>query len=108
MHNLYLSPLTSVIHLPTHKEAALTPFHASLFPDFVTDFTRCLRKRDPPFCVLVPSEGHELLAPSLKCLEQMNCLLKYNICEVPKESTVSRMGTTNSPDNRRKITEALK
>jgi hypothetical protein len=102
---LYLSPLTSVIHIPTHEEAAVTPFHAS-FPDFVTDPTRCLRKRDPPFCVLVASEGHEMLA--LKCLEQMNRLLKYNICEVPKESTVSRRGTTNSSDNSGKISEALK
>jgi hypothetical protein len=101
----YLSPLTSVIHVPTHEEAAVTPFHAS-FPDFLTDPTRCLRKRDPPFCVLVASEGHEML--TLKCLEQMNCSLKYNICDVPKELTVSRRGTTNSPDNSRKISEVLK
>ena len=101
--HLYLSPLTSVIHIPTHEEAAVTPFHAS-FPDFVSDATRC--KRDPPFCALVASEGHEMLA--LKCLEQMNRSLKYNICEVPKELTVSRRGTTNSPDNSRKISEALK
>ena len=101
--HLYLSSLTSVIHIPTDEAAAVTIFHAS-FPDFLTDPTRC--KRDPPFCVLVASEGHEMLA--LKCLEQMNCLLKYNICEVPKELTVSRRGTTNSPDNSRKIPEALK
>ena len=103
--HLCLSLLTSVIHLSTHKDAAVTPFHAS-FPDFVTDPTRCSRKRDPLFCALVASEGHEMLA--LKCLEQMNGLLKYNICEVPKESTVSRMGTSNSPDNSRKIPGALK
>ena len=103
--HLYLSALTSVIHVPTDEEAAVTPFHAS-FPDFVTDPTRCSRKRDPPFCALVASECHEMLA--LKCLEQMNRLLKYNICEVPKELTVSRSGTTNSPDNRRKIPDALK
>ena len=101
--HLYLSPLTFVIHIPTHAEAVVTPFHAS-FPDFVTDTTRC--KRDPPFCALVASEGHEMLA--LKCLEQMNRSLKYNICEVPKELTVSRRGATNSPDNSRKISEALK
>jgi hypothetical protein len=103
--HLYLLPLTSVIHVPTHEEAAVTTFHAS-FPDFVTDPTRCLRKRDPPFCALVASEGHEMLA--LKCLKQMNHSLKYNICEVPKESTVSRRETTNFPDNSRKISEALK
>ena len=103
--HLYLSSLASVIHVPTHEEAAVTPFHAS-FPDFVTDPTRCLCKRDPPFCALVASEGHEMLA--LKCLEQMNRSLKYNICEVPKEFTVSRRETTNSPDNRRKISDALK
>ena len=102
---LYLPPLTSVIHVPTHEEAAITPFHAS-FPDFITDPMRCLRKHDPPFCVLVAAEGHEMLA--LNCLEQMNCSLKYNICEVPKELTVSRKEATNSPDNRRKISEALK
>ena len=102
---LYLSPLTSVIHVPTYKEAVVTPFHAS-FPDFVTDPTRCLQKCDPPFCVLVASESHEMLA--LKCLEQMNGSLKYNICEVPKELTVSHRKTTNSPDNCRKISEVLK
>jgi nucleoside-triphosphatase THEP1 len=103
--HLYLSPLTSVIHVPTHEAAAITPFHAS-FLDFVTDPTRCSRKRDPPFCALVASEGHGMLA--LKCLEQMNRSLKYNICEVPEELTVSRRGTTNSPDNSMKISEALK
>jgi nucleoside-triphosphatase THEP1 len=103
--HLYLSPFTSVIHVPTHKEAAVTPFHAS-FPDFITDATRCSRERNQQFCTLVASEGHEMLA--LKCLEQMNRSLKYNICEVPKESTVSRRGITNSPDNSGKISEALK
>ena len=103
--HLYLSPLMSVIHLPTYEEAAVTPFHAS-FPDFVTDPTRCFRKRDPPFCALVASESHEMLA--LQCLEEMNRSLKYNMCEVPKELTVSRRGTTNSPDNSRIISEALK
>ncbi|KIM79165.1 hypothetical protein PILCRDRAFT_792296 [Piloderma croceum F 1598] len=103
--HLYLSQLTSVIHVPTHKEAAVAPFHAS-FPDFVTDPTRYSRKRYPPFCALVASEGHEMLA--IKCLKQMNRSLKYNICEVPKESTVSRRETTNSPDNNGKISEALK
>ena len=101
---LYLSPLKSVIHVPTNEGGAVTPFHAS-FPDFVTDPTRCLRKRDPPFSVLIASEGHEMLA--LKCLEQMNCSLKYNICEVPKGLTVSRRKTTNSPDNGKKMSEAL-
>ena len=100
--HLYLSPLTSVIHIPTY-EGAVTPFHAS-FPDFVTDPIRC--KRDPPFCALVASEGHEMLA--LKCLEQMNRSLKYNICEVPREFTVSRRGAINSPENSKKISEALK
>ena len=102
---LYLSSLTSVIHIPTHEKDAVTPFHAS-FPDFVTDPTRCSRKHYPPFCALVPSESHEMLA--LKCLKQMNRSLKYNICEVSEELTVSRMGTTNSPDNSGKISEALK
>jgi hypothetical protein len=94
-----------VIHVPTHEEAAVTTFHAS-FPDFVTDPTRCLGKCDPSFSVLLASEGHEMLA--LKCLKEMNRSLKYNICEVPKELTVSRRETMNSPDNRKKISEALK
>jgi hypothetical protein len=34
--------------------------------------------------------------------------LKFNICEVPKELTLSHRGTANSPDNSRKISEALK
>jgi hypothetical protein len=98
----YLSLLTSVIHIPTDEDAAITPFHVP-FPDFVTDPTRC--SRDSPFRALVASEGHEMLA--LKCLEQMNRSLKYNICGVPKELTISRRGTTNSPDSK-KISEALK
>ena len=102
---LYLSPLTSVIHVPTNEEAAVTPFHAS-FCDFLTDPTRCLCKCNPLFCALVPSEGHEMLA--LRCLEQMNHLLKYNLCEVPIESTISCRGMTNSPDDSRKIPEVLK
>ena len=103
--HLCLSPLTSVIHIPTDKEATVTPFHAS-FPEFMTDPTRCKRKHDPPFSALVASESHEMLA--LKCLEQMNCSLKYNICEVPKVLTVSRRGTMNSPENSKKISQVLK
>ena len=103
--HLYLSLLTSVIHVPTHKEAAVAPFHAS-FPDFIADPTRYSHKRYPPFSALAALEGHGMLA--LKCLEQMNCSLKYNLCEVPKELTVSRRGTTNLPDNSGKISEALK
>ena len=94
-----------MIHVPTHEEAAVTTFHAS-FPDFVTDPTCCLRKCEPSFSALLASEGHEMLA--LKCLMEMNRSLKYNICEVPKELTVSHRGSTNSPDNSRKISEALK
>ena len=100
-----LSLLKSVIHIPTHEEATVTPFHAS-FPDFLTDPTRCSRTCDPSFSALVASEGHEMLA--LKCLKEMNCSLKYNICEVPKELTISRRGMTNSPDNSKKIPEVLK
>ena len=103
--NLYLSPLTSVIHLPSDRGAAVTPFHAS-FADFLTDPARCSRKLDPPFCALVASDGHEMLA--LKCLKQMNHSLKYNICEVTKELTVSCREATNSADNRKKISEELK
>jgi nucleoside-triphosphatase THEP1 len=100
-----LSLLKSVIHIPSLEEAAVTPFHAS-FPGFLTDPTRCSRKHDPPFSALVASEGHEMLA--LKCLKHMNYLLKYNICDVPKELTVSRREMTNSPDNSKKISEELK
>jgi nucleoside-triphosphatase THEP1 len=101
---LYLSPLRSVIHIPTDKKAVVAPFHAS-FPDFVTDPARCSPERCPSFKVLVAHEGHELLA--LQCLKLMICSLKYNICGVPEELTVSRRGTTNSNDIS-KISEALK
>ncbi|KAJ6580588.1 mycorrhiza-induced WD40-repeat domain protein [Mycena sp. CBHHK59/15] len=101
----YLAPLTSVIHVPTHEEVAVASFHAS-FPDFVTDPARCSPKRCMSFAALVASEGHEMLA--LKCLERMNDSLRYNICGIPEELTVSRRGTTNSPDNISKIPAALK
>jgi len=103
--NLYLSPLTSVIHIPKQPEAVVAPFHAS-FPDFITNSDRCSPDRCPSFRSLVASESHELLA--LKCLKQMNQSLKYNICEIPKELTLSRRGRTNSPENVGKISEALK
>ena len=103
--HLYLSPFTSVIYIPTHEDATVTPFHIS-FSDFITNPTHCSCKHDPLFVALATSECHEMLA--LKCLEQMNHSLKYNICEVPIESTVSRREATNFPDNRRKISEALK
>ena len=102
---LYLSPLTSVIHIPKQPGAVVAPFHAS-FPDFITNPDRCSPDRCPTFRSLVASESHELLA--LKCLKQMNQSLKYNICDIPKELTLSRRGRTNSPENIGKIAEALK
>lgn len=101
----YLSPLTSVIHIPKQLEAVVTPFHAS-FPDFISNPDRCSPERCPSFRSLIASEGHELLA--LKCLELMNRSLKYNICEIPEELTLSRRGRTNSPENVGKISQALK
>jgi hypothetical protein len=83
---LYLSPLTSVIYIPKHREAVVAPFHAS-FPDFITNPDRCSPERCPSFRALVASEGHQLLA--LKCLKHMNQSLKYNICEIPQELTLS-------------------
>ena len=103
--HLYLLPLTSVIHIPKQPEAVVAPFHAS-FRDFIINPDRCSPDRCPSFHSLVPSEGHKLLA--LKCLKQMNQSLKYNICEIPKELTLSRRGRTNSPENVGKISEALK
>jgi hypothetical protein len=100
-----LLPLTSVIHIPEHLEAVVAPFHAS-FPDFITNANRCSPERCHSFRSLVASEGHKLLA--LKCLKQMNRSLKYNICEIPKEFTVSRRERMNSPENVGKISEALK
>jgi len=100
-----LLPLASVIYIPKHLEAVVAPFHAS-FPDFITNADRCSPERCPSFRSLVASEGHKLLA--LKCLKQMNRSLKYNICEIPKEFTISRKGRTNSPENVGKISEALK
>jgi len=90
--HLYLSPLTSVIHIPDQPGAVVAPFHAS-FPDFITNPKRCapqcFSSKHSSFPALDASEGHKLLA--LKCLEQMNVSLKYNICEIPKELTVSRL-----------------
>jgi nucleoside-triphosphatase THEP1 len=103
--HLYLSLLTSVIHIPKQPKAVVAPFHAS-FPDFITNPDRCSPDRCPSFHSLVASESHTLLA--LKCLKQMNRSLKYNICEIPKELTVSRRERTNSPQSVGKISEALK
>ena len=106
---LYLSPLTSVIHIPDHPGTVVAPFHAS-FPDFITNPKRCapqcFSSKRSSFPALDASEGHKLLA--LKCLEQMNGSLKYNICEIQKELTVSCRDRTNSPENVDKISEALK
>jgi nucleoside-triphosphatase THEP1 len=102
----HLSPLSSVIHIPKQQPGAVVaPFHAS-FPDFITDPKRCSPERCPAFRSLVASEGHELLA--LKCLKLMNRELKYNICEIPEELTLSRRERTNHPGNIGKISEALK
>jgi nucleoside-triphosphatase THEP1 len=102
---LYLSRLTSVIHIPNQPGALVAPFHAS-FPDFITNPDRCSPKRCPLFRSLVASEGHKLIA--LKCLMLMNRSLKYNICEISKELTVSHREMANSPENVGKISEALK
>ena len=107
--HLYLSPLASVIHIPDPPGAVVAPFHAS-FPDFITDPKRCSPERfsseRSSFPALDTSEGHKLL--TLKCLEQMNRSLKYNICEIPKELTMSHRNRANSSKNVGKISEALK
>jgi hypothetical protein len=102
-----LSAVKSLIHVPspTYRTATVTAFHAS-FPDFVTDPTRCSHARCPSFHALVPSEEHARLA--LKCLELMNCSLKYNICDVPENMTGSRRDATNLQCDRSKISEALR
>lgn len=107
--HLYLSWLCSVIHIPDQPGAVVAPFHAS-FPDFITDPKHCspehFTSKRSAFPALDASEGHKMLA--LKCLEQMNRSLKYNICGIPKELTVSRRDTTNSLQNIDKISEAHK
>ena len=100
-----LSRLSSVIHIPNQPGAVVAPFHAS-FPDFITNPDRCSPTRCPLFPALVASEGHKLIA--LKCLELMNRSLKYNICGIPKELTLSRRDRTNSQKNIGNISEALK
>jgi hypothetical protein len=101
----YLLRLSSVIHIPDQPGAVVAPFHAS-FPDFITNPDRCSPKRCPLFRSLVASDSHELIA--LKCLKLMNRSLKYNICDFPKELTVSRKERANSPENVGNISEALK
>jgi nucleoside-triphosphatase THEP1 len=107
--HMYLSRLSSVIHIPNQPGALVAPFHAS-FPDFITDPKRCAPERfsseRSSFPALDASESNKLLA--LKCLEQMNGSLKYNICEIPKELTLSRRDRANSPENLGKISEAIK
>jgi hypothetical protein len=100
-----LSPLHSVVHVPDQEEAAVTLFHASFF-DFVTDPARCTPERCRSFKALVASEGHEQL--TLKCLAHMNSALKYNISDIPKAMTMSRMDATNSPDGIDSIPATLK
>ncbi|THU80992.1 WD40 repeat-like protein [Dendrothele bispora CBS 962.96] len=101
----YLSLLTSVIYVPTDKDAAVTPFHAS-FPDFIKDSKRCSPFLPPDFAALDHSESHEMLA--LRCLQHLNKELRHNIGEIPKDFTVSRRGRRNLPDNVSKISASLK
>ncbi|GLB45185.1 hypothetical protein LshimejAT787_2000900 [Lyophyllum shimeji] len=102
---LYLPPFSPVVHVPTHGDSAVAPFHAS-FPDFVMDPRRCSPERCPSFPALLPSEAHGMLV--IKCLELMNRSLKYNMCNVEDGLTVSRQGRTNSSYNISVISEALK
>ncbi|KAJ7869306.1 quinon protein alcohol dehydrogenase-like superfamily [Mycena olivaceomarginata] len=101
-----LSPVRSLIHVPNHgTTTTVTAFHTS-FPDFVTDPTRCSRERCPTFRPLVRSECHAMLAH--KCLELMNRSLRYNICDVVEELTVSCKEATNLENDMSKISEALR
>ncbi|KAG5637284.1 hypothetical protein H0H81_005079 [Sphagnurus paluster] len=99
-----LSSLKSLIYIPTDTKAVVAPFHAS-FPDFITNPARCSPEFCPKFPALDASEHHGMLAH--KCLEHMNALLKYNICDISKDLTVSYRERTNSPENVNKISEAL-
>ena len=45
---------------------------------------------------------------ALKCLEHMNCSLKYNICDIPKDRIRSCRTTSHSRENTGKISDALK
>ncbi|KAF5324287.1 hypothetical protein D9619_011432 [Psilocybe cf. subviscida] len=103
-----LSLLTSVIHFPTAKNAVVSPFHAS-FPDFITSPSRCSPSRissEISFPVLDAAEGHQQLA--LKCLQLLNNSLKYNVCDIPKEFTVSHRERTNALADPGKISAAVK
>ena len=100
-----LSCIKSLIFVPTNEKAPISPFHAS-FPNFITDSTRCSPEICPSFPALVPLKTHEMLA--IKCLKYMNTSLKYNICNIPEELTVSHRERTDSPENIGKISEALK
>ncbi|GLB36779.1 hypothetical protein LshimejAT787_0310660 [Lyophyllum shimeji] len=104
--DVHLSALKAVIHVPAQPpEAAVAPFHAS-FPDFVTDPSRCSPERCPSFAALIHAECHIILA--LRCMDLMNSSLKYNICGIPSDMTVSRQGQVNSPEYMTKISEELK
>jgi len=103
--SISLSPIKSLILVPTNEKAGVAPFHAS-FPNFITDSRRCSPKICPSFPALVALEAHEMLA--IKCLEHMNNFLKYNLCNIPEELIVSRQERTNSLENIGKVSEALK
>ena len=100
-----LSPIKSLILVPTNEKAGVAPFHAS-FPNFITDSRRCSPDICPSFSALVALEAHEMLA--IKCLEHMNNFLKYNLCNIPEELIVLHQERTNSLENIGKISEALK
>ncbi|KAJ7201169.1 mycorrhiza-induced WD40-repeat domain protein [Mycena pura] len=93
-----LLPMKSLIHVPSpaHRTTTVTVFHAS-FPDFMTDPERCSPERCSKLPALVASESHAMLA--VKCLNLMNKSLKYNICGVSEDLTVSRRESTNPKDN---------
>ena len=72
-----LSPLHSVIHVPSGSHGHISIFHAS-FREFIIDPARCGDGYH-----VDASKSHEMLA--IKCLQLLNKSLQRNICKLPED-----------------------
>jgi hypothetical protein len=73
----------SLSSLLADSASGVRVFHPS-FPDFILDASRISDSR----LRVVPTVGHELIA--LRCVEIMNSLLRYNICNVQDPTVANK------------------
>jgi hypothetical protein len=100
-----LSQIKALIHVPSDEKVPVAPFHAS-FTDSIIDSAHCSVDHCHSFSALDTSKGYEMLA--FHCLSLINGSLRYNICDMPKELTLSCRERKNLAENIGKIPEALK